>query len=189
MLWPNGSMDQDATWEEGRPRPGIVLDGNPAPLPKRGQSPQFSAHVYCGQTASWIKMLLGMEVGLGPGHIAVDGNPAPLPKKGAQPPLFGPRLLCSNGSNDWMDQDATWYGGRPRAKRHCVRWEPAHPPQKEAEPPVFGLCLGQTAKWIKMPLGTMGGLGPDNILLDADPAPPPRAQSPKFRPILFWPNG
>jgi len=28
----------------------IVLDGNPAPLPKKGQNPlpQFSAHVYCG---------------------------------------------------------------------------------------------------------------------------------------------
>ena len=31
----------------------IVLDGDPAPLPKKGRSPpaQFSAHVYCGQTA------------------------------------------------------------------------------------------------------------------------------------------
>jgi len=32
----------------------------------RGRSPQFSAHVYCGQTAGWIKTALGMEVGLGP---------------------------------------------------------------------------------------------------------------------------
>jgi len=31
------------------------------PLPKRGQSPQFLAHVYCSQTAGWIKMPLGME--------------------------------------------------------------------------------------------------------------------------------
>jgi len=21
-----------------------------------------------------------------------------------------------------MDQDATWYGGRPRPKQHCVTW-------------------------------------------------------------------
>jgi len=34
LLWPNGSMDQDATWYGGRPRPGhIVLDGDPAPSP------------------------------------------------------------------------------------------------------------------------------------------------------------
>ena len=73
----------------------FVLDGDPAPLPKRG--PQFSAHVYCGQTAGWIKTALGMEVGLSPGHILLDGNPAPLPRKGIEPPIFGPCLLWPNG--------------------------------------------------------------------------------------------
>jgi len=29
----------------------FVLDGDHAPLLKKGRSPQFSAHVYCGQTA------------------------------------------------------------------------------------------------------------------------------------------
>jgi len=43
----------------------IVLDGDAAPLSKRGHSPQFSAHVCCGQTAGWIKMPLGTMVGLG----------------------------------------------------------------------------------------------------------------------------
>jgi len=44
-----------------------VLDGDPAPLPKKGAEPppQFSAHVYCGQTAGWIKIALGIEVVLG----------------------------------------------------------------------------------------------------------------------------
>jgi len=43
--------------------------------------------VYCGQTVRWIKMPVGIEVGIGLGHIVLDGNPAP-PKKGAQqPPL------------------------------------------------------------------------------------------------------
>jgi len=52
-------------------------------------------------------MKLGMQVGLGPGHIMLDGDPAPLPKKGTQPPItpiFGACLLWPNG---WMDQDAT----------------------------------------------------------------------------------
>jgi len=41
----------------------IVLDGDPAPLSKKGQSPlQFSAHVYCSQTATWIKMPLGWRL-------------------------------------------------------------------------------------------------------------------------------
>jgi len=37
-------------------------------------------------------------------------------------------LSCSVGvlwPNGWMDQDATWYGGRPRPRRYCVRWEPS----------------------------------------------------------------
>jgi len=38
--------------------------------------------VYCGQTVGWIKVKLGMQVGLGPGHIVSDGDPAPPPKKG-----------------------------------------------------------------------------------------------------------
>ena len=78
----------------------IVLDGDPVSLRKKGQSPQFSAHLYCGQTAGCIKMPLGMEVGLRPGDFVLDGETAPTPK-GAEPPLFGPRLLWPNG---WMDE-------------------------------------------------------------------------------------
>ena len=40
----------------------IVLDGDPAPPPKKGTAPQFSVHVCCGQTAGWIKMPLGTKV-------------------------------------------------------------------------------------------------------------------------------
>jgi len=45
--------------------------------------------------AGWMKVSLGMEVDLSPGHIVLDGDPAPPPPaKGAQqPPLFGPCLL------------------------------------------------------------------------------------------------
>ena len=52
-------------------RPGhIVLDGDPAPLPQKGaEPPPFLAHVYCGQMAGWIKMALGMEVGLNPASL------------------------------------------------------------------------------------------------------------------------
>jgi len=42
--------------------------------------------VYCGKTVRWIRMPLGMEVGLGPGHIVLDADP---PSEGAQqPPTF-----------------------------------------------------------------------------------------------------
>jgi len=40
--------------------------------------------MYCGQTAGWIKMKLGMEIGLGDGHIVLDEDPAP-PKRDIAP--------------------------------------------------------------------------------------------------------
>jgi len=68
--------------EVGLDPSNIVLDEDPASPPrKREQSPRFSAHIYCGQTAGWIKMPLGTEVGLGPGDVVLDGDPAP-PKRG-----------------------------------------------------------------------------------------------------------
>jgi len=37
--------------------------------------------VCCGQTVVWIRMPVGVEVGLGPGHIVLD-VPAPPPERG-----------------------------------------------------------------------------------------------------------
>ena len=65
--------------------------------------------VHCGQTAGWIKMKLGMWVGLSPGHIVLDGDPATI---------FRPYLSRPNGC---MDQDATWYGARPWP-RQCLHF-------------------------------------------------------------------
>jgi len=131
----------------GLDRSDIALDGDPALPPPKGAEPsQFSARVYCAQMPEWIKMPLCMEAGLGPGHIVLDGDPAFLPQKEgtARPPIFGPCLLWSNG---WMDQDATWYGGRPRPKRHCVRWGPISSPPKWGRAPQFSahVYCGQTA--------------------------------------------
>jgi len=112
--------------------------------------------VYCGQTVGWIKMKLGMQVGLGPGHVVLDGYPASPPSKGHSPPIFifGPYLLWPNG---WMDQDGTWHVGRPRPRPHCARWGCSSPPQKwgTATHPQFSVHVycGQTAGWIKMAFG------------------------------------
>jgi len=134
-------MDYDATWYGGRPGPRRLCTrlGPSSPPQKRGGDPNlFSAHVYCGQTTGWLKITLGIEVGLGPGHIVLDGDPAPLPKKGTEPPIFSLFLLWPNG---WMHQHATWYGGRPRPRPHCVSWGPSTPTQKGAQPAIFGPCL------------------------------------------------
>jgi len=42
---------------------------------------------YCGQTALWMKTLLGTEVDIGTGHIVLDGFPA-LRERGTASPLF-----------------------------------------------------------------------------------------------------
>jgi len=74
-----------------------VLDGDPAPLSKKGAEPppQFSAHFYCSQTAECIKMPLGTKVGLGPDDIVLDGDLAPLLKKGVEPPNFRPIFIVT----------------------------------------------------------------------------------------------
>ena len=60
--------------------PGDCVRWLPRPLTKgRSLLPQFSAHVYCGQTAACINMPLGTDVGLGLRDIVLDGDTAPLP--------------------------------------------------------------------------------------------------------------
>ena len=54
----------------------------------------MSYDVYCGQTAVWIKMPLGMEVGLGHGQIVLDGDPAPLK---VSTPTFRPMSIVAKG--------------------------------------------------------------------------------------------
>jgi len=73
--------------------------------------------VHCCQTVGRIKMKLGMQVGLGTGHIVLDGDPAPPPQRGTAP-QFSANILRPNGC---MDQDVTWYEARPRPRRLCVR--------------------------------------------------------------------
>ena len=90
----------------------IVLDGNPAPPPtERGTAgpalfgPHFSAYIYCGQTARWIKMPLFTQVGLGPGDIVLDGTQLPQGNGHSSLKLFSPCLL--------------WPNDRPRQQLHA----------------------------------------------------------------------
>jgi len=54
-------------------------------LPPKGADPPIFVHVYCRQKVAWIKMPLGVEVGLALGHIVLDGDPTPPSKKGQSP--------------------------------------------------------------------------------------------------------
>jgi len=95
--------------------------------------------------AGLIKMPLGVEVGLDPGNIVLDGDTAPLSQKGAQPPpIFGPCLLWPNG---WINQDVTWYRGRPGPRPHCAEWRPSSPPPKKGTAANFR-PMSIEAKWL-----------------------------------------
>jgi len=80
----------------GRPHPRrLCVRWGPNPLPNKGVEPPFSAHVYCGQVAAWIKMPLGTEVGLGPDDNVRLEPSYPLHKKGAKPPpQFSVHVYC-----------------------------------------------------------------------------------------------
>ena len=136
--------------------------------------------VYCGQTVGRIQMKLCTQVGLGPGHtLMLDADPGPLPKRGTAP-YFRPISVVSK----WLDRSRCHLVGigRPRPKRHCVRWDPGPPRQKGAEPqfPAHVYCA-QTAGYIKMPLGMEVGLSQGDFVFDGDPAhSPKRGQSPQF---------
>jgi len=104
-----------------------------------------------------------------PRRLCVRWGPrSPFPKRG-KPPIFGPCLLWPN---DWMDRDGTWHGGRPWFSPHCARWGHSSPPQKGGRAHQFSahVYCGQTAAWIKMPLGTEVGLGLRDIVFNVDPA-------------------
>jgi len=100
-----------------------------------------------------------------------------LPPKWAQHPLlFGPCLLWQN---DWMDQDANWYGCRPRSRPHCVRWGPSFP-QRGTTAPNFDPCLVWLNSWMDQDANWYGGSTP----------PPERGTAPShFGLCLLWPNG
>ena len=157
--------------------------GTPLTPPQKGaEPPQYSAHVYCGQT---FKMPIGTEVGIGLRNIVLDGDPAPSPLKGHSPPpnfrpicIVAKRLDGSRWHLAWR-----WVSVQP----HCARWGPNSPPPKGGGAHQFSahVYCGHMAAWIKMPLGTEVGLGPDNIVLDGDPAPlSQKGQSPLPN---FWP--
>jgi len=77
-------------------------------------------------------------VGLDPSDIVLDWDLDPAPQKRSKAPNFF--CQCLLRPNGWMDQDATWYDGRPRPRQHCVRCGPSSTAQGHG-PQIFGPCL------------------------------------------------
>jgi len=170
----------------------LVLDGDSASPPQKGGgTPKFSAHIYCGQTAGYVKTALGMEVGLSPGDFVLDGDAAPLHKRGRSP-QFSAYVYCGQTAA-WIKMPLGTELGL--GSDDIVRWGPSSPPQKGggAPSPIFGPCLLWPNGWMDQD-GTWHGGGPWSRPYCArwEPSSPPKNgdRAPViFGPLLLWPNG
>ena len=130
----------------------FLLDGDPGPPPPKGHSPQFSAHICCGQMVLWIKMPLGRKLGRDPSDIVFDEDPAPLPRKGGRTPQFRPmsvvlkqldwlRIKMPRGMEVGLDPSDIVLDGDPATPPQKWDWAP----QKQKK---FGPCLLWPNGWI-----------------------------------------
>jgi len=116
-------------------------------VPQKGQTPtQFSAHVYCGQTAALTKMPLGTEVDLGLRDIVCDVDPG-IPEKNGAPPILA-HVYCGQMAG-WMKLVLSIEVGRSPGN-FVLDGNPAPLPQKGAETPstIFGPFLLWPNGWM-----------------------------------------
>jgi len=73
---------------------------------------------------------IGMQVGLGPGHIALDGDPAFPPSKEHSPPNFRPISVAAKWLQCCIDQDATGMEVGLGPCDFVLDGDPTPPPQK-----------------------------------------------------------
>jgi len=159
LKWQNGWMHQDALgMQVDRGPVHVVLGGDPAP-PGLSPPKKISARVYCGQTAGWIKIRVGTEVGLSPGDFVFDWDQLSQKKRHNHSPNFWPMPVVDkrlNGSRCYLVLEY-----RPRPRSYYVTWGPSFPPPlKRAQQPQFSAHVrcGQTYGGIKIPLGTEAAL-------------------------------
>ena len=115
-------------------------------FPQTGTAPQFSARVFCAQTAGWIKMPLDMEVGNDQATLCYMGSQLP-PQNGAEPPILGRCLLWPNGA--WIKVPFVMDVGL--GPGHIViDGDPAPVPQKRwhSSTPIFGPYLLWPNGWM-----------------------------------------
>jgi len=101
--------------------------------------------VHCGQTVGRIKMKLGMQVGLVPGHIVLGGTQLPLPK-GAQSPQFSAHICCGQMAA-WIKMSLGMEIGLGPGD-FLLDWDPAPLPKRGRSPQIFGLCLLRPNGWM-----------------------------------------
>jgi len=89
--------------------------------------------------AAWIKMPLGMEVGLGPGDFCVRRDPASPPQKGARAPKFSADVYCGQMAG-WIKTVVGMEVGLSPGD-FALDGDPAPSPKRGHSPQIFGLYL------------------------------------------------
>jgi len=116
VLWPNSWMVKMKLVGLG---PGdIVFDGDPAPPKRKGggaQHSQFWPMSVVAKRMDGSRCHTWYGIALGPRD---RWGPCLLLQRGTALHFSAHILLWPNG---WMDEHATWYGGKLRPRRHCVR--------------------------------------------------------------------
>jgi len=111
-----------------------VLNGNPAPLPKKGPSPPIF-----GSFLLWPNGWMHQDANWSGGRpqsrptLCSMGTSYPQKKGHTHPKQFLAHVLWPNG---WMDEEATWYGSSPRPRPHCIRRGPSYS-RKGHRSPLF----------------------------------------------------
>ena len=101
--------------------------------------------VHCGQTVGRIKTKLGVQVGLGPGHIVLDGDPSPPPPKWHNPP-FSAHICCGQMAA-WIKTSLGMELGLGQSN-FVLDGDHAPRPQKGGSPQIFGPYLLRPNGWI-----------------------------------------
>jgi len=120
----------------------FVLDGDPAPYPKRGGAPlNFRPTSFVAKRLHGSRWHLVQRAYM---TLCLMWTQLP-PEKRAHPPSpnFGPCLLWPNG---WMDEDAAWYGSRPWPRPQWTRRGPSSR-ERGIAATLFSACVycGQVA--------------------------------------------
>jgi len=135
------------------------------------------------------KVPLGMEVGLEPSDTVLDGDPAPLPQKGGRAPNFRPTSIVAKRLHGSIKMSLSMEVGIGPGHR-VLDGDPTHLSQKGEQPPphfqpmfVVAKRLDGSRCHLEWHLVRWYASVRGNIVLDTDPAPPPRSTASKFRPM------